>query len=229
MALRGWRYQLMGTYDDDMNDQFATKDFFSTDLQAQFLFHTNWDQENCNDAGIYLYVGTDQIRFVRNDEPVPLDQVPARLLSEVMREADLIVGVASVGNDPVWQDQGPNPRARDYWQSYAFGDLDKFADTRKQVLEALVPRLKIRDKARIDGKFLIVTGSRNTYKIHLGSSNILMEPGDRYLCIVPGGITKTKDVALPFEGDQRLSIILSKALMLADDHKITDETILSQL
>jgi hypothetical protein len=36
-------------------------------------------------------------------------------------------------------------------------------------------------------------------------------------------------VQLPFEGDGTLSIILSKAFLLADDAKITDPTITSQL
>jgi hypothetical protein len=80
----------------------------------------------------------------------------------------------------------------------------------------------------IGGKFLRVEGKRRAYRIHLGSGNILMEPNDRYLCIVPasaGGI----EVRLPFEGDNMLSIILSKAAMLADEDKITDPSILSQL
>jgi hypothetical protein len=34
---------------------------------------------------------------------------------------------------------------------------------------------------------------------------------------------------LPFEGDNGLSIILSKALLLANDDKITDSTITSQI
>ena len=74
-------------------------------------------------------------------------------------------------------------------------------------------------------------GDKRTYKIHLGSSNILMEPNDQYLCIVPGrGDTKVGDkVFLPFEGDQRLAVILSKAMMLAEDTKIKDSTILSQI
>ena len=36
-------------------------------------------------------------------------------------------------------------------------------------------------------------------------------------------------VFLPFEGDGTLSVILSKAFLLADDTKITDPTIISQL
>jgi hypothetical protein len=55
-----------------------------------------------------------------------------------------------------------------------------------------------------------------------------MEPSDRYLCIVPAS-TGGVDVHLPFEGDNMLSIILSKAAMLAADDKVTDPSILSQL
>lgn len=73
-------------------------------------------------------------------------------------------------------------------------------------------------------------GRRRTYRIHIGSGNVLMSPNDRYLCIVPAGAAKTAGVRfLPFEGDGLLSIVLSKALLLADDHKITDPAILGQL
>ena len=73
-------------------------------------------------------------------------------------------------------------------------------------------------------------GSLRTYKIHLGSANILMEPNDEYLCIVPGrGPQGLATVFLPFEGDQVLSLILSEAFLLAADEKITDRTILSQM
>ena len=36
-------------------------------------------------------------------------------------------------------------------------------------------------------------------------------------------------VFLPFEGDTTLSIIVSKALLLADDRRITDPIIVSQI
>ena len=56
-----------------------------------------------------------------------------------------------------------------------------------------------------------------------------MEPNDQYLCIVPKASQKTTKLYLPFEGDQRLSVILSKAIMLAEDKKIKDATIISQI
>ena len=43
----------------------------------------------------------------RLNEPLPLEQIPPLVFSEVMRDVDLFVGVASVGNDPTWQDGGP--------------------------------------------------------------------------------------------------------------------------
>ena len=105
------------------------------------------------------------------------------------------------------------------------------AQTRKQVLERLVPKLKIASKCRFEDRWLIVNGSVRTYKIHLGSGNILMEPKDQYLCIVPrqSATDAGSKVFLPFEGDGMLSVILSKAFLLADDAKIKDPTILSQL
>jgi hypothetical protein len=59
--------------------------------------------------------------------------------------------------------------------------------------------------------------------------HILVEPDDRYLCIVPASSARAKRVLPPFEGDGLLSLILSKALLLAADDKITDPTILHQL
>ena len=55
-----------------------------------------------------------------------------------------------------------------------------------------------------------------------------MEPDGAYLCIVRGGRTAGGTVFLPFE-DERLSLILSKAFLLAADARISDETILRQL
>jgi hypothetical protein len=76
-----------------------------------------------------------------------------------------------------------------------------------------------------------VQGKLRTYKIHLGSGNILMEPNGQYLCIVPGRASDVAEdkVFLPFEGDRTLSIILSKALLLADDDKIRDPSITRQI
>ncbi len=55
-----------------------------------------------------------------------------------------------------------------------------------------------------------------------------MEPNDAYLCIV-AGTAAASGLFLPFEEDGRLSLILSKAFLLADDTAITDPTIVRQI
>jgi hypothetical protein len=256
-AARGWKNKLRLMVDDEYPP--AARELPAWGLRAEFWIEglgENYGTDT-TEAGTYLYLGTDQIRFYNIDArenyahaggggyaagfrgqgaptgPLPLEEVPPLILSEVMRDVDLFVGVASVGNDPNWADGGPEGRYRDYWTSYSFGALSQTAKTRKQVLQRLIPRLKIADRCSLKDRFLIVQGDVRTYRIHLGSGNILMEPNDQYLCIVPTRAPTTGNLGtklfLPFEGDRTLAIILSKALLLAEDTKISDPTILHQI
>src|SRR5688572_29561793 len=158
---------------------------------------------------------------------MPLERVPPHVFTELMRDVDLFVGVCSVGNDPTWRDRGE--QFGQYWQNDTFGELGESARTRRDVLSRLLPRLKIADRATLHDRFLVVRGDLRTYKIHLGSGNIQMEPNNQYLCIVPDRRNTSEEVFLPFEGDQTLAVILSKAFMLADDRRIKDGSILSQI
>jgi hypothetical protein len=254
-AARGWRNRLRLMVDASYPP--TSKDLPEWGLRAEFWVEGIGDDYNrdLSGSGAYLYLSTDQVRFYEigaaqrqahasgggyapgwnraDAEPVPIESVPPLVLSEVLRDVDLFVGVASVGNDPAWADGGPGGRHVDYWNRYSFGDLSATGRTRKAVLERLIPRLKIAPRCTFSDKFLCVRGDLRGYKIHLGSGNILVEPNDQYLCIVAqrgASLPSTRDVVfLPFEGDNTLSIILSKALMLADDTKITDPTITSQI
>lgn len=229
-SLRSWKYQLLGAYDDGRDGEVCSLEIPDHELRAEFWIDALYAEDAWNDAGIYLYVTTDQVRFTRGRDAISLIDVPKIVFTEAMRDVDLFVGVGSVGNDPQWQDNGGIAQHREYWESYSFGDLTEVAKTRKSILEKLLPRLKIANISEIEGKFLKVKGSKHTYKIHIGSTNILMEPNDQYLCIVPDRSTKSTDkLFIPFEGDRGLSIVLSKAFMLAEDEKITDPTILSQI
>jgi hypothetical protein len=258
-AARGWKNKLRLMVDDQYPP--ATRELPLWGIRAEYWVEGIGDNygADTNESGVFLRLATDQVRFYRINaatnsahaggggygsaaagagdaninEPLPIDQVPPLVLSEILRDVDLFVGVASVGNDPAWQDGGPGGRYRTYWESYSFGELSETAKTRRGVLENLMPRLtKLRDKWSLDDKFLVIRGSMRTYKIHLGSGNILMEPNDQYLCIVPDRSSRTTSgaqVFLPFEGDATLSIILSKAFLLADDQSIKDTTILTQI
>ncbi|MFC7262649.1 DUF4132 domain-containing protein [Streptomyces lutosisoli] len=253
-AVRGWRNKLRLCVDDSAPP--ATRELPQWGLRAEYWIEGDGEHygEDTTESGSYLRLRTDQVRFypidapensahcyggeysmwLRNGEdpvePLRLTEIPALVLSEVLRDVDLFVGVASVGNDPTWQDGGPGGRFQEYWTSYGFGELNQSAETRRVLLDFLIPRLAIADRCTLEGRFLHVKGERHTYKIHLGSGNILMSPNDQYLCIVPKASAASPGTGyLPFEGDRMLAVILSKAMMLAADTKITDPTILSQL
>ncbi|MET9298800.1 DUF4132 domain-containing protein [Micromonospora aurantiaca] len=187
--------------------------------------------EDRGDDLVFDTMGTDQLFFVRGERlPVPLAEVPPVVLSEVMRDVDLFVAAAGVGSDPDWYDGGPAGRYRDYWARNSFGDLTPTARTRRDVLADLIPRLAIADRCTLTDRFLEVRGDLHTYRIHCGSGNILIAPDERYLCIIPDSAkAKEPEMYLPFEGDSRLTEIISKALLLAADKKIKDPVILRQL
>jgi len=109
----------------------ATLELPQWNLRAEFWIEGAGDEYGADttDAGTYLYVATDQVRFYAIDapansahaggggyttaydwqrrqrpvehEPLLLEQIPPLVFSEVMRDVDLFVGVASVSNDPL--------------------------------------------------------------------------------------------------------------------------------
>ena len=249
---RGWKNKLRLMVDAEFPPASVTLPQWN--LRAEFWIEGVGEDygTSTNESGVFHHLATDQVRFYllntmqrtahaggggyridpgqEPDEPLPLDEIPPLVFSEIMRDVDLFVGVASVGNDPTWNDGGPEGRYRDYWQQVSFGELNASAKTRREVLERLMPRLKIAGQCSFEEKFLVVQGSLRAYKIHLGSGNILMKPNDQYLCIVPKqGQSDDGKVFLPFEGDRTLSVIISKAFLLADDAKIKDASIVSQI
>ncbi|PZG47358.1 hypothetical protein C1I98_13625 [Spongiactinospora gelatinilytica] len=144
-----------------------------------------------------------------------------------MRDVDLFVAVASIAVDPRFAEAGPDA-LRDTWRSGAFGALPPSAEVRRDALARLIGRTAIAERCTMTDRFLVVRGDLRTYKIHLGSANVLMEPNDAYLCIVTGREPGTR-LFLPFEEDGRLALILSKAFLLADDTAITDPSITHQI
>jgi Domain of unknown function (DUF4132) len=254
---RHWKNKLRLMVDDEYPP--ASRELAPWGIRAEFWIEGVGDEygQDTNDAGTYLRLASDQVRFYRTgaapntahagsggyrvrafgpgadevNEPLRMEEVPTLVFSEIMRDVDLFVGVGSIGNDPAWQDGGRDTRYGEYWQNYSFGELSATAISRREMLERLIPRLKIASKCVLSDRFLLVQGTRRRYKIHLGSGNILMEPNDQYLCIVPDAKARagTPQVYLPFEGDATLSIILSKAFLLAEDKAIRDPVILRQL
>ena len=120
------------------------------------------------------------------------------------------------------------PEAGRYRDNYASANRGEAQALRKTFLEILLPTLAIAERCHIAGDWLMVDGTRTTYRIHLGSGASQIAESGRHLCIVPKSGEDDLDF-LPSEGDPTLSLILSKAMLLAQDDRIDDPTILSQL
>lgn len=170
---------------------------------------------------------TSETRFVTmRGEALALEDVPPVVFSEIFRDVDLFVSVANVGNETTQDALRRMAATHDEW---GFGELTVRSETRREALQRLLPKLVIRDRLRIEGRFLHVQGNQRQYRIHLGSGNILMSPRDQYLCIVPSQKERATTVRLPFDDDAMLSLILSKATLLVNDDKITDRVIRQQI
>ncbi|MCU0721974.1 MAG: DUF4132 domain-containing protein, partial [Pirellula sp.] len=228
---RGWKAHFFGGFDGgDCGD--TTREFPHLNLSANF--NTKAILSSRTEGYAYQYITSDRVHFTSpigwKGKSQPVANIPPVIFSEVMRDVDLFVGVCSVGNDPNWQDRGAKPDYLRYWESYSVADLYESGKSRHAVLSALLPRMKhLNSHSKLGDKYLRVQGKVNAYRIHLGSSNIQIESSNQYLCIVPKGKQNTLDVVLPYEGDFTLALVLSKALMLIDDDKITDPLIRTQL
>ncbi|MGV9771043.1 DUF4132 domain-containing protein [Streptosporangium sp. NPDC003464] len=217
---RGWHSDFLGQWDGGHEGEAQR-------VMAGGRWRATLDHDLYDEG----HAATGQVRFHRLSEgrwhQAPLTEVPALVFSEAMRDVDLFVAVTSITADPRWADHGPD-RLRDYWRTGSFAALPPSAEVRRDALSRLIGRTAIADRCTVTDRFLVVRGDIRTYKIHLGSANILMEPNDAYLCIVSARDPHA-GLFLPFEEDGRLALILSKAFLLADDTAITDPSITRQL
>jgi tetrahydromethanopterin S-methyltransferase subunit F len=228
MKGRDWKPVPLAWWDDGIDHGVARRTYEPFGIRAEFFFDAILDMHPTS-GDMYPYCTSDQVRFYEGDEQLELRDVPLVVLTEAMRDVDLFIGVTSIGADPHWLDRGDAPRFESYWHSISFGDLTEAAKVRHEVLANLLPRLAIADRCDLGERFLEVRGDVRSYRIHLGSANILMAPNDQYLCIVAARDRRADKLFLPFDDDPVLSLILSKAFLLADDTAITDPTIVTQI
>ncbi|MDE0253875.1 MAG: hypothetical protein OYG32_03680 [Rhodospirillaceae bacterium] len=181
----------------------------------------------------YAEVLTTEQMFFRDKDwnRTLIEHLPPRVFSEVMRDIDLFVSVASVGADPAWMDRFAGQEAWNYGDDYAGRPLTPAGESRRDVLARLLPAFAIAGRCTLEERYLRVRGDLAEYRIHLGSATVKMEPDDQYLCIVPASSGKRHSgyARWLLDEDHVLSMIVSKAMLLANDEKITDATILSQI
>lgn len=151
------------------------------------------------------------IRFYdRNtEEIVNLEDVPPILFSEAMRDMDLVVSVAHVG--------GVDPEAS-----------HSTVEMRTAIAAELVKLLKLSNVSFI-GSHAKIQGSINSYSVHMGSGVVHGE-GIGMIAILPVHSQARGRIFLPFaDDDPKTAEIMSKIIMLSEDKKIKDPSILGQI
>ncbi len=150
------------------------------------------------------YVTTDRVVFFPQtglDRPLSLDRIPAIAFSEVMRDIELAIGIASIDRDQFWTGHGTDAvhpanqlvGAKTYRQSFAAHGSAELVAMRHKALARFLPGLEIGPKTKLSPTEVDVSGtSGRSYAIHLGTAAVPMLLGRRHLCIVPsraGGLT----------------------------------------
>jgi hypothetical protein len=118
---RGWNCPAYGGWDG--GDRLPHRKLAERSLQVEFFVEpveTSINQGNFR----FEHLSTDQVRFASlAGDPIPLDMIDV-LFSELMRDVDLFVGVAGIGNDPTWPNRGDDPFG-DYWGSHRLRRVDR--------------------------------------------------------------------------------------------------------
>ena len=233
---RGWKAPGLFVWDAGGPDvAVASRVFPGFGIRAELRYRPEWTEEALDGVpGSYDLVSTDQLRFhpegKKGADALALEDVPALVVSEAMRDVDLFVSVCSIALDPAWRDVGDD-ELRQQWREHAFGELVESARIRRDLLERALPELSIADRCSVYERDLVVSGTRATYRIHLGSGQVRVDPDGTPL-VVPEKRVGGRELAslfLPVEPDDTLAAVLSTSFLLANDDAITDPALLEQL
>ncbi len=142
-------------------------------------------------------------------KPIPFEQLDARVFSEAMRDLDLVVSVAHVGET--------DPEAS-----------QSTLELRSVIVEETARLFKLKN-VTLTERHAKIKGELGEYSVHLGSGVTHKMPGI-YLSILPVHSQHRGRMFLPFlDEDPKTAEIMSKILLLAKDKEIQDPTILRQM
>lgn len=145
----------------------------------------------------------------KTGKPLAISQVPDVLFSEVMRDVDLAVSVAHAG--------GVDPESS-----------HSTIEMRAALLNFTLPLFRLTN-VRIEGSHALIDGQLARYSVHLGSG-VVHQLGGTMLSVLPVHSQHRGRLFLPFaDDDPKTAEILSKVLLFAEDKKIKDPTILTQI
>ena len=142
-------------------------------------------------------------------KPILIDDVPDLIFTEVMRDIDLVVSVAHIGD--------VDPEAS-----------HSTIEMRKAIIEFNCKLFKLKNVTFTENHTLI-KGERAEYSIHLGSGLIHQKAGSA-INVLPVHSQHRGRVFLPFiDDDPKTAEIMAKVLLFAQDDKIKDVFILEQI
>ena len=142
-------------------------------------------------------------------KPILIDDVPDLIFTEVMRDIDLVVSVAHIGD--------VDPEAS-----------HSTIEMRKAIVEFNCKLFKLKNVTFTENHALI-KGERAEYSIHLGSGLIHQKAGSA-INVLPVHSQHRGRVFLPFiDDDPKTAEIMAKVILFAQDDKIKDVFILEQI
>ena len=145
----------------------------------------------------------------KTGEEIKIADIPDIVFSEVMRDVDLAVSVAHAG--------GVDPET-----SHSTMEM------RAAILSFVLPMFRIAN-VKVEGHHAIVDGKLAEYSIHLGSG-VVHQLGGAMIPVLPVYSQHRGKIFLPFvDDDPKTAEIISKVLLLAEDDKIKDPMILSNI
>ncbi len=198
-ALRGRRW--VADYDDGLQ-----KVYYRENIVARIYAMADWFTPSDVEAPTL-----DWVVFYdrKTGEALPIRDVPDIIYSEVMRDVDLAVSVAHAG--------GVDPETS-----------HSTIEMRSAIVACNLSLFKVKN-VRLDKNHAIIDGKLGQYTVHLGSG-VVHQIGNAMLFVIPVHSQHRGRMFLPFiDDDPKTAEILSKILLFAEDTKIKDPNILSQI
>lgn len=188
------------------NEEGLQKVYYKENIIATIYAMADWFSPAELEAPTLEYARFEDRKTYK---PLNLDTISKLIFSEVMRDLDMVVSVAHVG--------GVDPEA----------SLSTI-EIRTAIIEEILKLMKL-SNVKIKGAHAHIAGAYGEYTVHMGSG-VVHKMASGSINILPIHSGQRGKLFLPFlDSDPRTAEITSKIVLLAEDNKIKDPSILEQI
>ncbi|MBF0965526.1 MAG: DUF4132 domain-containing protein, partial [Alloprevotella sp.] len=182
------------------------KVFLAQGICVSLYARADWFSPSAVEAPTIEYVRFSRTRYVPGVPDLHIADLDPLLYSEVMRDIDMAVSIAFVG--------GVDPET---------GQSTK--ELRAAIVRCTAELMKFANVS-ISGNHVYIKGMLANYTVHLGSGLVRQE-GGTVIPIIPVHSQHRGRIYLPFmDEDPKTVEIISKVVLLVEDNKLKDPTIL---